>query len=197
MTGGGWELRDSLTGAAVPMTGTGTAADPFVADGLEIEVGGTADVGDTFLIRPTRGAVVNMDVLVSDPSRIAAAVADPHRRGRWKFRLRLDFGRRSARQHERAAAHVGDHRIHECEHVLDQRRGQLPVRRRRRHRRQRLARADLRRTGGWRHFHRQRQHVRHGRQPQCAAARGRIEVAGARMAARLPSARLSASSSAE
>jgi flagellar hook-associated protein 1 FlgK len=74
MTGGGWELRDSLTGAAVPMTGTGTAADPFVADGLEIEVGGAADVGDTFLIRPTRGAVVNMNVLVSDASRIAAAV---------------------------------------------------------------------------------------------------------------------------
>ena len=55
MTGSGWQLRDSLSGAAVPMTGTGTAADPFVADGLEIEVGGAADVGDTFLIRPTRG----------------------------------------------------------------------------------------------------------------------------------------------
>ena len=73
MTGGGWELRDSLTGAAVPMTGTGTAADPFVADGLELEVGGAADVGDTFMIRPTRGAIVNMDVLITDPARIAAA----------------------------------------------------------------------------------------------------------------------------
>lgn len=73
MTSGGWELRDSLTGAPVPMTGTGTAADPFVVEGLELEVGGAADVGDTFLIRPTRGAIVNMDVLVSDPSRIAAA----------------------------------------------------------------------------------------------------------------------------
>ena len=73
MTAGGWELRDSLTGAAVPMTGTGTAADPFVAEGLELEVGGAADVGDTFLIRPTRGAIVNMDVLIADPSRIAAA----------------------------------------------------------------------------------------------------------------------------
>ena len=28
------------------MTGTGTAADPFVADGLAIVVGGAADVGD-------------------------------------------------------------------------------------------------------------------------------------------------------
>jgi flagellar hook-associated protein 1 FlgK len=73
MTAGGWELRDSLTGAAVPMTGTGTAADPFVAEGIEIEVGGTASTGDTFLIRPTRGAIVDMDVLISDPSRIAAA----------------------------------------------------------------------------------------------------------------------------
>jgi flagellar hook-associated protein 1 FlgK len=73
MTGGGWQLRDSLTGAAVPMTGTGTAADPFVVEGLEIEVGGTANTGDTFLIRPTRGAITNMNVLIADPSRIAAA----------------------------------------------------------------------------------------------------------------------------
>ena len=73
MTSGGWQLRDSLSGAPVPMTGTGTAADPFVADGLEIEVGGTAAVGDTFLIRPTRSAISNMDVLISDPSRVAAA----------------------------------------------------------------------------------------------------------------------------
>lgn len=73
MTGGGWELRDSLTGAAVPMTGSGTTADPFVVDGLEIEVGGTADTGDSFLIRPTSGAITDMDVLITDPSRIAAA----------------------------------------------------------------------------------------------------------------------------
>lgn len=73
MTGSGWQLRDSLSGSAVPMTGTGTAADPFVADGLEIEVGGAADVGDTFLIRPTRGAITDMNVLISDPARIAAA----------------------------------------------------------------------------------------------------------------------------
>jgi flagellar hook-associated protein 1 FlgK len=73
MTGGGWELRDSLTGAAVPMTGTGTAGDPFVVDGLAIEVGGTADTGDSFLIRPTSGAIADMRVLISDPSKIAAA----------------------------------------------------------------------------------------------------------------------------
>lgn len=73
MTGSGWALRDSQTGAAVPMTGTGTTTDPFVADGIEIVVGGTADVGDTFLIRPTRGAIGDMNVLITDPSRVAAA----------------------------------------------------------------------------------------------------------------------------
>ena len=60
------------------MTGTGTAADPFVADGLEIEVGGAADVGDTFLIRPTRGAIADMNVLITDPSRDRGRGADPH-----------------------------------------------------------------------------------------------------------------------
>ena len=73
MTGSGWQLRDSINGTAVPMTGTGTAADPFVADGLEIEVGGAADVGDRFLIRPTRGAITDMSVLITDPSKVAAA----------------------------------------------------------------------------------------------------------------------------
>ncbi len=73
MTSGGWALRDSLTGASVPMTGTGAAGDPFVVDGLEIEVGGTADVGDTFMIRPTAGAITNMSVLITDPSEVAAA----------------------------------------------------------------------------------------------------------------------------
>jgi flagellar hook-associated protein 1 len=73
MTSGGWALRDSLTGASVPMTGTGTAADPFVVEGIEIEVGGAADVGDTFLIRPTAGAITNMSVLITDPAEVAAA----------------------------------------------------------------------------------------------------------------------------
>jgi flagellar hook-associated protein 1 len=72
-TGGGWSLRYADTGAAVTMTGTGTAADPFVADGLEIVVGGAASTGDEFLIRPTRAAVSGLDVLVTDPARVAAA----------------------------------------------------------------------------------------------------------------------------
>lgn len=71
--GGGWALRYADTGAAVTMTGTGTLADPFVADGMEIVVGGAAAVNDEFMIRPTRAAVEGLDVLISDPARVAAA----------------------------------------------------------------------------------------------------------------------------
>jgi flagellar hook-associated protein 1 len=73
LTGSGWTLRNSSTGASVSMTGTGTSADPFVADGMRIVVGGSAAVGDEFLLRPTRAAVEEMSVLISDPSRLAAA----------------------------------------------------------------------------------------------------------------------------
>ncbi len=62
------------TGATVTMTGSGTAADPFVAaDGLSIEVNAGAAVGDRFMIRPTREAVGDMGVAITDPSKIAAA----------------------------------------------------------------------------------------------------------------------------
>jgi flagellar hook-associated protein 1 FlgK len=73
LTGTGWSLRNASTGASVPMTGTGTGIDPFVADGLEFVVGGTASVGDEFEIRPTRTAVADMTVLVTDPAKVAAA----------------------------------------------------------------------------------------------------------------------------
>ena len=70
---GAWQMNRVDNGAAVTLTGTGTALDPFVADGVEIQLSGTAQDGDRFLIRPTRGAVEDMRVLITDPGRIAAA----------------------------------------------------------------------------------------------------------------------------
>ncbi len=72
-TAGGWQLRRADTGATVPMTGTGTAGDPFVADGMEIVVTPGAAVGDRFMIKPTSEAVAGLGVLVTNPSEIAAA----------------------------------------------------------------------------------------------------------------------------
>jgi flagellar hook-associated protein 1 FlgK len=68
-----WALKNIATGATVTMTGSGTAADPFVADGLSIEVNAGAAVGDRFMIRPTSEAVGDMSVAITDPSKIAAA----------------------------------------------------------------------------------------------------------------------------
>jgi flagellar hook-associated protein 1 FlgK len=55
------------------MSGTGTLADPFRADGVTLTVGGTPANGDRFLVRPTREAVQGLDLRVTDPSRVAAA----------------------------------------------------------------------------------------------------------------------------
>jgi flagellar hook-associated protein 1 FlgK len=55
------------------MTGTGTASDPFKADGLSIVVNSGAAVGDRFEIRPTRDAANGLGVKITDPGKIAAA----------------------------------------------------------------------------------------------------------------------------
>lgn len=73
LTASGWTMQRKDTGAAVALTGSGTVADPFVADGLEIVVSGTAQVGDKFQILPTRGAIGGMQVTIDDPAEIAAA----------------------------------------------------------------------------------------------------------------------------
>ncbi|MET0535843.1 MAG: flagellar hook-associated protein FlgK [Steroidobacter sp.] len=72
-TAGGWSMRRTDTGANVPMTGAGTAGNPFVADGLSIVVSGTPTTGDRLLIRPTAGAVNTMRMLVTNPADVAAA----------------------------------------------------------------------------------------------------------------------------
>lgn len=73
LTATGWLLRREDTGSAVPLTGTGTPGDPLIGEGLSIVVNNTANVGDRFLIRPTRAATAAFDVLISDPGKVAAA----------------------------------------------------------------------------------------------------------------------------
>jgi flagellar hook-associated protein 1 len=72
-SGTAWELQDTTSGQSVPMTGTGTSTDPFVAAGMSIVVNGTPDTNDNYVIKPTAGAVDGMSVLLTSPSQIAAA----------------------------------------------------------------------------------------------------------------------------
>ncbi len=72
-SGSAWTVQRADNGAAISFTGTGTALDPIVADGLSVVVSGTPAAGDRFLVRPTAAAIKGMDVLVTDPAKVAAA----------------------------------------------------------------------------------------------------------------------------
>lgn len=69
--GSAWSLQRMDTGEQVALTGAGTAADPFVADGLSIVVGAGAAAGDRFMIRPT--SETSLGLAISNTDLIAAA----------------------------------------------------------------------------------------------------------------------------
>lgn len=72
---GAYTLTDQTTGANVPLSGSGTAANPLTAAGLSIVVSATPAAGDQFLIQPTVRAAGSLSVALTNPSGIAAAGA--------------------------------------------------------------------------------------------------------------------------
>ncbi|MGI9205845.1 MAG: flagellar hook-associated protein FlgK [Woeseiaceae bacterium] len=72
--GAAYSLSRADTGQPVAMTGTGTPADPFVADGLSISVAGAPAAGDQLLIRPARDAAGSLSRILSDPQAVAMAL---------------------------------------------------------------------------------------------------------------------------
>lgn len=72
-TSSGWMLTRS-DGTSVALGGAGTAASPFTADGLSFVVSGTAQVGDSFQIQPTRNAAAGFALALNDPAGLAAAL---------------------------------------------------------------------------------------------------------------------------
>jgi len=72
--GTAWNLARSLDGQPVAMSGAGTPASPFTAEGMSLVIsGGAPGNGDRYLIRPTRNGSASTGVLVDDTRRIAAA----------------------------------------------------------------------------------------------------------------------------
>ncbi|MDB5967587.1 MAG: flgK [Hydrocarboniphaga sp.] len=71
--GASWKMSDAGTGAPVALSGSGTAADPLVANGVKLVLGGSAQAGDQFLVQPTRNAAGQFKLAISDPARLAAA----------------------------------------------------------------------------------------------------------------------------
>ncbi len=73
LNAGSWQLARNDTGQSVAMSGTGTALDPFIAEGLRFEISGTSANGDAYLIRPTRTGAEEMQMILANNRQIAAA----------------------------------------------------------------------------------------------------------------------------
>lgn len=71
--GANYSLLHSGTGAPVATAGTGTVADPLVAEGLSIVLSGVPAAGDRIAIDALGDAAGGISLLVADPARIAAA----------------------------------------------------------------------------------------------------------------------------
>lgn len=72
--GTNWSLTNLDTGSSVALAGAGTAANPFVADGMSIVVNSAA-AGDVYQLRPTRVGAAGIGLLVTNERDIAAAEA--------------------------------------------------------------------------------------------------------------------------
>ncbi|MGB5337903.1 MAG: flagellar hook-associated protein FlgK [Gammaproteobacteria bacterium] len=72
-SGSAWTLTGLTNGQVIPLSGSGTPADPLVADGLSIVVGAGAAAGDNYTLRPTRNAAGKISVALSDPRDLALA----------------------------------------------------------------------------------------------------------------------------
>lgn len=68
-----WQANRADTGSSLPLTGSGSAADPLVINGVTLVVGGTPAANDRFLLQPTANVAGSMSVAITDPSRLAAA----------------------------------------------------------------------------------------------------------------------------
>jgi flagellar hook-associated protein 1 FlgK len=71
--GTSWAATRADDGSSVTMTGAGTAASPFVVNGVSLVVSGGAAAGDRFDVSPTTGVAGGLQLALSDPLAIAAA----------------------------------------------------------------------------------------------------------------------------
>jgi flagellar hook-associated protein 1 FlgK len=72
---GAYTLTNTSDGSIVTPGGNGTAGNPLTAAGVSIVLSATPAAGDQFLIQPTAAAAASLKVVLSDPSKVAAASA--------------------------------------------------------------------------------------------------------------------------
>ncbi|MBT8445387.1 MAG: flagellar hook-associated protein FlgK, partial [Gammaproteobacteria bacterium] len=77
--GANYSLTRQDTGAVIALSGSGTAGDPFVADGMEIEVGGAPAAGDRLLIQTGQAAASSIRTAITDhtdPALLSTSVIE-------------------------------------------------------------------------------------------------------------------------
>lgn len=67
--GADWQLTRLSDNVMTPLGGPGL----YTVDGLTITVGGSAAAGDSFIIKPVSGVMANLQQIIRDPVKIAAA----------------------------------------------------------------------------------------------------------------------------
>lgn len=73
--GAAWTASHPETGAPIALTGSGSVADPLIINGVAVVATGVPAAGDRFQLMPTAGAAGSLKLAITDPSRIAAAIA--------------------------------------------------------------------------------------------------------------------------
>jgi flagellar hook-associated protein 1 len=73
--GASWQLSDLRSGAALPLSGSGTPADPFRGAGMVFSFSGSPAAGDRLRLEPLAAQGGALQLLQHDPSRLAAAAA--------------------------------------------------------------------------------------------------------------------------
>ena len=73
--GGTPKLTNTADGSSVTPAGAGTLASPYTAAGISIVLSAVPANGDQFLVQPTATAAGSLNVVLSNPSQIAAAGA--------------------------------------------------------------------------------------------------------------------------
>ncbi len=71
--GTSWSMTRASNGQVVPLSGSGSVADPFVAEGIRITIGAGAIAGDGYNVRPTREGAAAISLLTGDPRELALA----------------------------------------------------------------------------------------------------------------------------
>jgi flagellar hook-associated protein 1 FlgK len=175
--GTAYSLSNASTGTAVPFT---IAGNTLTADGLSIALSGTPAAGDQFLIQPTVGAAGSLKVVLTDPSKIAAAGAVTTAAASGNAGTGTISGATVLNAANPALLTPATlHHLHQpADGLFDQRRRQHRLHVRRQHRIRRLASADQRHARQRRHVHGVEQRRRYRRQQQRAGERRRANDRG-------------------